>query len=128
MMNRAQRRFEERRARPSGAFVGEFQRRADQRAYQDALRSQMEQEDNGAPVPGEIAEMMTKPKPEDQLWQVGVTVRASKQVVFLGPMMGEGAIRQIATDVNKQIIQGVRRDWTFADAYPMTPISEGASL
>lgn len=126
MTNRATRRFEQRRARPSGAFVGEFQRRAETAAYQAALRSQMEEEANGAPIPLEVAERMTAAKPEADLYQVGVTVRATKEVAFLGPKMTEDACRQIAADVNRQIIQGLRRDWTMADAYPLTPVSQGA--
>ena len=93
MSNRATRRFEQRRQRPSGAFVGEFQRQADQRAYEQALREQMLEEENGAPIPGEIAEKMSRPKDEEMLWQVGVTDRATKKVLFLGPMMNESAIR-----------------------------------
>jgi hypothetical protein len=125
-MNRAQRRFEQRLRRPSGQFVSELSRRADSAAYQAALRSQMEEEANGAPIPPEIAAKMTTEKPKDELWQVGVTVRNTRKVMFLGPMMSEAAIRQIASDVNKQIIQGQRRDWMMADAYPMTPVEVGA--
>lgn len=100
------------------------QRRA-QKAFREQFRSQVEQERNGAPIPPEIAALMTKPKGEDVLFQVGVTVRATRKVFFLGPKMNEDACRQIASDVNTQIIQGQRRDWTFADAYPLTPIHQG---
>lgn len=124
-MNRAARRFEQGRRRPSGTFVGEFQRRADTAAYGEALRTRMTEEANGAPIPGAILARMTKPKEEDQLWQVMVHDRDANVLVPLGPMMGEGAIRQVVADINKQITTGQRRDWTKAEAYPMTPISTG---
>ena len=122
-MNRSARRLNERLARPSGAFVGELQRRADQRAYEAALRERMQEEANGAPIPGDVLERMSKPKPEERLWQIGVTEREGGNVLFLGPMMNEDAIRNIAADVNRQIATSGRRDWTKADAYPMTPIN-----
>jgi hypothetical protein len=85
----------------------------------------MQQESNGAPIPGAILERMTPAKEEDQLWQVMVHDRDANVLVPLGPMMGEGAIRQVVADINKQITTGQRRDWTKAEAYPMTPISTG---
>lgn len=125
-MNRAQRRFDRRLRRPAGQFVGELGARADQRAYQDLLRSQMEEEANGAPIPPEIAARMTAEKPKDELWQVGVTVRATRQTRYLGPMMIKEACETVCEAVNKQIALGQRHDWTKAEAYPMTRISQGA--
>lgn len=126
-MNRAERRFEIRRRRSASQFVGELGARADQRAYQELLRSQMTEEANGAPIHPEIAARMTKEKAEEKLWQVGVTVRRTKKTVYLGPMMIEEACRNICHDVNQQIALGQRRDWTKAEAYPMTRISQGAT-
>lgn len=106
-------------------MLNRSQRRTQNR-MREQFRKQVEAERNGAPIPGEILELMTKPKEPDLLYQVGVTVRDTGKTVYLGPMMSEDAIRNIAADVNKQIAIGVRRDWTKADAYPMTPISNGA--
>lgn len=125
-MNRSQRRFEERLRRPAGVFVGELGARADQRAYQEVLRAQMTEEANGAPIPPEVAARMTAEKPKDELWQVGVTVRRTKRVKYLGPMCNREAVEGICEAVNKQITLGQRRDWTKAEAFPMTRISEGA--
>lgn len=121
-MNRAARRFEQRLRHPTGGFVSELRKRRDQTAYAEALRSQMEREANGQPIPGDVLERMTKEKAPDEMFQVGVTVRDTGKTVFLGPMMSEDAIRNIVAGVNKQIALGLRRDWTMADAYPMTPI------
>lgn len=123
-MNRADRRFQQRIRRPSGQFVGELSRRADQAAYGRALRTALEQEANGAPIPGEIAERMTKEKPDEILWQVMVTDR-EKGLMPMGPMMNQDACGMMCEAVNKQIARGLRRDWTKAEAYPMTPISQG---
>ena len=101
--------------------------RREKRRLTEQFRSQVERERNGAPIPGEIAERMTKPKDPEPLYQVGVTVRESGKLVFLGPMMCEGAVRGIVADVNKQIATSGRRDWSKADAYPMTPISNGVN-
>lgn len=93
----------------------------------EQFRSQVEQERNGAPIDPRVAERMTKPKAPEQLWQVGIHVRDNGNVAFLGPMMSEDAIRGIVADVNKQIATSGRRDWSKAEAYPMTPISNGVN-
>lgn len=102
-----------------------FTRRQKKRLYSQYL-SDIEQDRNGRPVPGEIAELMTKPKEPDQLWQLMVTVRGTKRMVPLGPMMCKDAVGISVEAINRQIAQGQRRDWTKAAAYPMTPISQGA--
>lgn len=99
--------------------------RRERNRLREQFRSQVEAERNGAPIPGDIAELMTRPKEPERLFQVGVTVRATGKVAFLGPMMNEDAIRSICADVNKQILAAGRSDWTKAEAYPMTPISDG---
>lgn len=106
-------------------MLNRAQRRAQSR-MREQFRSQVEQERNGAPIPPEIAALMTKPKPPDQLWQVMVTVNGSGNRVPLGPMMCADACGQAVEAVNRQITTGQRRDWTKAEAYPMTPILNGA--
>lgn len=119
-MNRAQRRMQQRR--PEGRFYGELQRRATDKAYMTQLRSQMEQEANGAPVPPDIAARMTKARDPEELFQVGVTVKDTGAVQYLGPMMSADALGPIVEQINRQILTGARHDWTHAEAYPMTRI------
>lgn len=126
-MNRATRRFEQRLRHPTSGFVGELRKRRDQSAYQAALRSQMEREANGEPIPGDVLERMTKPKAEDELWQVMVFDRDAQVLVPMGPMMNKDACGMCVEAVNRQIASGQRRDWTKAEAYPMTPISVGVN-
>lgn len=97
------------------------------RNFRERLRSQMEQERNGAPIPPDIAARMTKPKDTDPLFQVGVTERDTRSVVFMGPMMSRDACGMMAEAVNKQILTGQRRDWMKAEVYPMTPVSHGVN-
>ena len=123
-MNRAQRRMHH--GIRSGQFVGELQHRAMNAAFQSQLRQQMNEEANGAPIPPDILERMTKEKEPDMLWQVMVTVAETKVLIPMGPMMNKDAVGQIAEAVNKQIAEGQRRDWTKAEVFPMTPISQGA--
>jgi hypothetical protein len=126
-MNRAQRRFEQGRSRPSGSFVGELRRRADTAAYREALRMRMTEEANGAPIPGAILEKMTKAKDEDRLWQIMVHDRDANVMVPMGPMMMKDACDISVEAINKQIARGQRRDWTKAEAYPMTAIQTGVN-
>lgn len=121
-MNRAQRRVEERKHRPGGHFFSELQRQSTNRAYAAALREQMIREANGEPVHPEVLAGMTKPRETEDLFQVGVTQRETKEVKFLGPMMGGDAIASIVAGINKQILSGQRADWTHAEAYPMTRV------
>jgi hypothetical protein len=124
-MNRAQRRLYA--AQRPGQFVGELQRRADQRAYEQAMRAQMQREANGEPIPPEIAAQMTKPREMEPLFQLGVTETEGGKTVFLGPMMGGDAIGTMVEAVNRQILAGQRSDWIKAEAYPMTRIQESGA-
>jgi len=126
-MNRADRRLFNAQHRPAGTFQSEFRKRAMQRAYEARLRSQMTEEANGAPVPPEIAASMTKPRETEDLHQIGVTLKATGAVMFLGPMMGSDAIGMMAEQINRAILTGQRTDWTKAEAYPMTRIQELAA-
>lgn len=103
-----------------------FTRRQKRRLYNEYL-SNIEQERNGRPIPGEILELMTKPKAPDMLHQIMVTVRDTGKLVPLGPMMCADACGISVEALNRQIAQGQRRDWTKAEAYPMTPITQGAN-
>lgn len=100
-------------------------RREKRRLYNRYL-SDVEQERNGRPIPGEIRALMTKEKDPDELWQLMVFDREARVLVPMGPMMSKDAIGQMAEAVNRQIATGQRQDWTKAEAYPMTPISQGA--
>lgn len=92
------------------------------RAFERQYFRQLEDERNGAPVPPEIAAMMTKPREDETLFQVGVTSRLTKKVHFLGPMMSADACGISVEDINKQILGGQRRDWSHAAAFPMTRV------
>lgn len=102
-----------------------FTRRQKKRLYADYL-SNIEQERNGRPIPGEIRALMTKEKEPDMLWQLMVHDRDANRLVPMGPMMSRDAVGISVEAINRQIAQGQRRDWTKAEAYPMTPISQGA--
>lgn len=124
-MNRAQRRLHT--GVRGGQFFGELSHRATNAAFQAQLQHQMTEERNGAPIPPDILARMTKEKEPDQLWQLMVTDAETKALIPMGPMMNKDAVGQIAEAVNKQIATGQRRDWTKAEAYPMTPISNGVN-
>lgn len=93
----------------------------------EQLRSQIERERNGAPFDGEAAARMTKPKPQDILHQIMVTVRNTGKLVPLGPMMNKDACGLSAEAINRQILRGQRWDWTKAEVFPMTPIEYGVN-
>ncbi len=126
-MNRAVRRLITAQNRPSGMFYGELQRRATERAYREKLRAQMTEEANGAPIPPDIAAGMTKPRDTEELYQIGVTVKATGEVKFLGPMMSGDGLGTAVEAINRQILTGQRDDWTHAEAYPMTRVQELAA-
>lgn len=96
------------------------------RRFREQFRKQVEEERNGAPIPGDVAALMTKPKEQVILHQVMITVRGSGKKVPLGPRMSKDACGICAEAVNKQIISGQRRDWSVAEVVPLTPISTGA--
>ena len=102
-----------------------FTRRQKRRLYKQYL-SDIEQDRNGRPTPPEIAARMTKPKDPDELWQIMVHDRDANVLIPMGPMMSKDACGISVEAINRQISQGQRRDWTKAEAYPMTPISQGA--
>jgi hypothetical protein len=97
-----------------------------ERRLREQLRSQLEQERNGKPIDPQMRVRMTKPKDPEQLYQVMVMVRATKQMVPLGPMMNKDACGISAEAVNRQILTSGRFDWSKAEVVPMTPISQGA--
>lgn len=125
-MNRAQRRLAGYRDRPSGQFLGELQRRSLNREYQAQLRSQMEQEANGAPVDPEDAEKMTAPKDAEQLYQVMVPDKITGKAFQASPMMSQQACGVIAETINRQVIAGKRKNWGMAEIVPLHRL-EGAA-
>lgn len=125
-MNRAQRRLEGFRNRPSGQFLGELQRQGLNRAYQEQLRSQMTEEANGAPVDPETAARMTAPKEMEQLYQVMVPDKITGRPFRASPMMSQQACGLIAETINRQVIAGKRKNWGLADVVPLQRI-EGVS-
>ena len=123
-MNRAQRRLEEFRKRPSGRFLGEMSRRGLNGAYQEAMRTEMQEEANGRPIHPEVAAQMTKEK-HDQLFQVMVPDKATGSMFHASPMMGRDACGSIAETINRQVIAGKRPSWGMAEVLPVQRI-EGA--
>lgn len=130
-MNRAQRRLAGLRQRPQGLFFSELSKRATNAAYQSLLRSEMEQEANGKPVDPELAARMTKPKLEEQLFQVMVPVKhgnGQTEMLRCSPMMNREACGFIAETIARQIAEGTRSDrrgWGMPEVLPMQRI-EGA--
>jgi hypothetical protein len=124
-MNRAQRRLEAFRKRPSGQFLGELANRGLNGAYREVLRTEMEQEANGRPTPPEVQERMTKEKHE-QLFQVMVPDKTDGGRMFhASPMMSKDACGIIAETINRQVIAGKRPSWGMAEVCPVQRI-EGA--
>ena len=124
-MNRAQRRLDQYRKRPSGQFLGELARRSLNGAYQDALRTEMIEEANGRPIHPEVQAKMTKEKHE-QLFQVMVPDRVSGDMFHASPMMSRDACGSIAETINRQVIAGQRPNWGMAEVLPVQRI-EGAA-
>lgn len=123
-MNRAQRRLEQFGKRPAGQFLGELSRRGLNRAYQETMRSEMEQEANGRPIHPEVAAKMTKEQ-KDQLFQVVVSDKSTGGFFHASPMMGKEACGVIAETINRQVIKGKRPNWGMAEVLPVQRI-EGA--
>lgn len=85
------------------------QRRAERKrrkAYDDQIRL----ERNGAPIPGEIAELMTKPVVR-ALYQAKVDVKGEALPLPISPKMGRSAAEMICTFVAAQIRNGKRPTW-----------------
>jgi hypothetical protein len=123
-MNRAQRRLDRFGKRPSGQFLSELARRRLNGAYQEALRTEMQEEANGRPIHPEVAEQMTKEK-KDQLFQVMVPDKTTGAMFHASPMMGKDACGTIAETINRQIVAGKRPNWGMAEVFPVQRI-EGA--
>jgi hypothetical protein len=85
---------------------------------QRQLADQIRLERNGAPIPGEIAELMTKPKTFDDLYQVHVDVRGEAKPVAVGPKFGKDAASMILEAVNAQICLGKLPGWGNARLEP----------
>jgi len=97
----------------------------EKRRFREKFAAQVEQERNGAPIPGEIAALMTKPKLPDALHQVVVTLAGSGALLPVGPAMNRDACGMFAEAVNRQIAVGRERVWKNAAVVPLTPISSG---
>ena len=123
MSNRAQRRLEQFRKRPSGQFLGELANRGLNGAYQEAMRTEMQEEANGRPTHPEIAAKMTKEKKE-QLFQVMVPDKGGA-MFHASPMMSRDACGAIAETINRQVVAGKRPNWGMAEVLPVQRI-EGA--
>jgi hypothetical protein len=121
-MNRAQRRLAGFRDRPAGRFLGELQRQGLNRAYQAQLRSQMTEEANGRPVDPEVAARMTKPKEDEQLFQVMVPDKTTGADFHASPMMSQEACGLIAETINRQVLAGKRKNWGLASVMPVQRI------
>lgn len=124
MSNRAQRRLDQFRKRPSGQFLGELANRGLNGAYQEAMRTEMNEEANGRPIHPEVAAKMTKEKKE-QLFQVMVPDKVTGSMFHASPMMGKDACGSIAETINRQVIAGKRPNWGMAEVFPVQRI-EGA--
>lgn len=121
-MNRAQRRLEQFRNRPGSRFLGELARRGVNAAYQEAMRTEIQEEANGRPIHPEIAAKMTKEK-SDELFQVMVPDRLDGGKLFhASPMMGREACGSIAETINRQVIAGKRPNWGMAEVLPVQRI------
>ena len=94
--------------------------RRERRRFKTQWDAQVEQERNGAPVPGEIAEQMTKPRVE-ALHQVVVTKRDGTPLA-VGPMMIQDAAGMFAEAINRQVALGREKTWTNAIVVPCAPL------
>jgi hypothetical protein len=95
------------------------------RAFRKQWDSQIEQERNGAPLDPEVAARMTRPKDEDTLYQVNVTMRSDRTVRPFGPRMIQEAAGLFCEAINKQIVLGTERSFINAVVVPLT-IIQGA--
>lgn len=94
-----------------------------QRRFKKLYDSEIEQERNGRPIPGEIAERMTKPKAPDRLFQALVET-ADGKTMLVGPATpNEGAIGAFVEAINKAVIAGVEKDWRKASVVTHAAIS-----
>lgn len=97
----------------------------EQRRFRKQFTAQVEQERNGAPIPGDVAERMTKPKPATVLYQVNVTLKSDRSVHPFGPMMIHDAAGLFCEAINQQILLGNERAFTNATVVPLSIIGSG---
>jgi hypothetical protein len=95
------------------------------RRFLKQFQAQVEAERNGAPIPGDVLERMTKPKQPEPLHQVMVTVKDSRRMLPVGPMMLRPYADELAATINRFVIDGHERMWSSAAVVPMTPITAG---
>jgi hypothetical protein len=97
--------------------------RRQRRAFKRQWDAQIEAERNGAPIPGDVAERMTKPK-QQVLFQVMVTRKGRGDQLFAcGPKMIKDACGLLCETINRTIIAGREKDYTSATVVPLNPIS-----
>lgn len=89
----------------------QFANRKQRRAYE----AQVEAERNGAPIPGDIAAGMTKPKVPDAAYQVFVDIRGENGSRPVSPKFvgghGEEVCGRILETINAQICLGKLKGW-----------------
>lgn len=82
------------------------------RRQEKQLASLMEQEANGAPIPGEIAEKMTKLTEGPMLYQLWVEAKGHIGPLAVGPRMSsKDALEGIVSAINQQIALGKEKVW-----------------
>lgn len=91
----------------------------------ERYETQLREEANGAPIPGDIAELMTKPKPREELYQVKVDIRQESgkfQTIPASPKIGMEACEQFLIALNGAISLGKLRGWSNARLEPVTAL------
>lgn len=82
----------------------------------------MRLERNGAPIPPEIAALMTQIKPPERLWQVIVERRVPMKPISVGPRTtNQGAVAALCEAINKAVLAGIEKDWTKAWLVELVP-------
>jgi len=88
-----------------------LKQRIKDRKFQRLLADEMQYERNGRPVPGDVAELMTKPREHDVLYQVHVDVKGKRSSLPVGPKIGMDAAEMILETVAAQICLGKLPTW-----------------
>lgn len=83
----------------------------EKRHVRQQLAAQIEQERNGAPIPGDIAARMTQPRPPALLYQVMVEQRRTGLALAVGPAWSQDAAGKLAEAIGQAIVAGRERDW-----------------
>jgi hypothetical protein len=99
--------------------------RRQRRAFMAQFQSQVEQERNGAPVPPEVAAMMTKPKPKQVLHQVVVdwaNEDGSTELMPVFPAVIEDCARMFQRAIEEQISLGTCRTMRNPRIVPCMPL------